>query len=49
MPTIVVFDKKQKMLFKKSGQSPIINLFNSLEKQQDLPVAEIDKYLKNLK
>lgn len=45
MPTIVVLDKKQNLLFKKLGPKTIVKLFSSLEKKQDQSVDEINKYL----
>jgi len=48
MPTIIVFDKDKKMLFKKMGQNSISNLFISLEKLKHKTVDEIDGFLQDV-
>lgn len=48
MPTIVVFDKENNVLFKKMGVDDISSLLFSLEKSKDKPLNEIEEYLKKL-
>ncbi|OGN59235.1 MAG: hypothetical protein A3F40_00885, partial [Chlamydiae bacterium RIFCSPHIGHO2_12_FULL_27_8] len=48
MPTIVVFDKKHKMLFKKIGQNTIIELMGSLEEMKEFSMNDINNFLKEI-
>ncbi|NGX56548.1 MAG: Glucosaminate ammonia-lyase [Candidatus Anoxychlamydiales bacterium] len=49
MPTVIVFDKSSKMLFKKMGPNDISNLLNSIEKIKDKNTSEINSFLKTFK
>ncbi len=48
MPTIVVFDKDRKMLFKKMGTEDISSLLFSLEQIKDKSISEIEDYLQKI-
>jgi thioredoxin reductase (NADPH) len=49
MPTVIVFDKNQNMLFKKMGPREISNLLNDVEKLNNKDISEINNFLKNMK
>lgn len=49
MPTIIVFDKDSKVLFKKMGSDDITSLLFSLEQIKDKSIADIESYLQNVK